>query len=319
VLKKPIAGLGLIAILGILCLPAHAALQPLQEGYWMLPGGLTADTEASLRDLLKNQPADSIFQALGVSLVPATWGGDEAAQVRVANRIVADYPGKLILVTPTVGTQGWEDSNTVGGAAGPGAPQTQAQWLQGLEGYKGDRVGLVISTCSVAMGLQGPHSQARFLLSISMYVHDFTTWCHAHGKTCVVWLPAELLADRTRTLALTDIASAGAKVDRWVWDQAPEIADVPAAPDLPALLKEICAITPANRVVLQYSTGARGTDTPSHAEAYMAAAQAAGIDRFAVSASPQDMTAEWAGFFQGLSLVPPPASIPARPCPPGGG
>ena len=337
-MKIGTAMLGLIAMLGIMCLPAQAALQPLEEGYWVLPGQLTADKEASLRDLLKKQPADSIFQALAVPVAPATWGGDEAGQVAVANRLQAAYPGKLILITPTVGTEGWEASNNVPsvGAAGPGAPQTQAQWLHGLEACKGDKVGLVISSADLGATprVQGetPPLDMTVVKAIGGYVKTFAQWCHAHGKTCLIWLPAEALTLPGGTAALQlpaepltgpgnkaalrMVAKAGGKlVDRWVWTDAAGMSNT----NLPGLLKQICAITPGDNVVLEYSPGAPGTDTPAHAEAFMAAAQAAGIDRFAVAGTPEQMTGEgWGDFFKGLSLVmtpPPCGSAPA----PGGG
>jgi hypothetical protein len=307
--KTVVAVVGLIVALGM-WVPARAAVQPLEEGYWLLHWDLTADKEAPLADLLKAQTADSVWQAVGVQIeAPTPDNFDVAAAIAIGNRLQASYPGKLILITPTVGTEGWEDSFYVHDGLSPLSksdrpqPQTQAQWLKRLEAYQGDKVGLVVPR------VQSPEVVAP---KVAAYVKNFAKWCCDHGKTCFVFISArDLTGPAGEALAKTVAQGAGKLVDRWVWTDAAGIVYGSKELDEPALLKKICALTPREQTALAFAAGGEWVDTPALAGEFMARAQAAGINRFAMQGEPEDMSVGgWSSFFKGLSIVvmPPPCS-----------
>lgn len=293
-------------------LPSSAAVLPAENLYWLLPWDLTADNEAPLTDLLGKQSQDFAFECFTVQVAPPTCGFDLDQGLAIANRVEAKFPGKLVLATPVVGTEGWETScrpprglRAAAYTYTPEKAQTQAQWLKSLEAWQGDKVALIVGR------LAEPDPDVA---KVAAYVKTFAQWARDHGKTPFVWMPALALTRPGGEDLLKAVAGgAGELVESWVWVDAPGMIYGAKAMDLPALLKQITAITPADKTVLEFNENARGISTPQVAEEFIAGAQAAGVNRFAVLGTPQDMVAEgWQAFYKGLSVVlmPPPCGTP---------
>ena len=292
------------------CLPGQAGLQPLEELYWLLPGDLTAAQEPALTELLQSRTYTDPFQCYGARLQPPTWGFDLKQGLEIANAVQAKYPDGLLLVTPVVGTEDWETSCRPprGREAGQYAPDralTQAQWLAQLEAYRGPKVGLVLAQLATL-----DPDPAR----VAAYVQTFAQWCRDHGKTAFVWVSAQAFRrPGGEALLKAVVKAAGDRVDQWVWMDAPGMIYATGESDLAGMMARITAITPPAHAVLQYTANVRTINSPQRAEEYMRAAQAAGINRFAVLGPPEDKTAEgWKDFYAGLSLVvmPPPCGTP---------
>ncbi len=158
-----------------------------------------------LATLLARLPewTDSLrLDRLAVPLAPATAGGDFAAQAgRLARLASALGAARLVVVTPPVGTVGWEASNNLAYLPLGGRPilvsTPQEAWLGRLAALPVATVALVLEGC-----LKPPSAD-----ELGAHLDALAQACAAAGRAVELWLPADLAATDPRAPALAALTA----------------------------------------------------------------------------------------------------------------
>lgn len=128
------------------------------------------------------------FDRYGFPVAPPTAGGDLAAQVdQLARLSGAIQPERLVVITPPVGTAGWEASNNLGYLPIGGRPTLVATerdpWLQALAAAPVGTVALILD------GLAREPTAEEF----GEYLDALLAVTEAKGLRAELWVPAGLL------------------------------------------------------------------------------------------------------------------------------
>ena len=273
---------------------------------WSTPGAEEKPKHGKPSDLLAlTQEKDAVaahgFDLIAVHADGLVQSGHPDDEIRRLQMACKAMPGKVLLGTLPIGTDGWEANQNrprMELAVGKAAVDDVAQITR--QRHFGNLAQVDAAGYALVFAHLNRDSKALKPDALAFYADSFLALCKEKNKRCYLWFSADFLRDENGTaLVRRVIESTKGRVEAYVWMDVPKVVAAGQIP-LDDLLRKITELTPADKTIIQYRHDKKlKTETPAKVLDFAEACRQQKIDAFAVETPwAQLKLKKWAEFYK---------------------